>query len=121
MDFKTMTYSSLYHLVEIDTKDHKLKEISTLFLNAMKDWPTFQQKEIADFVKELKDYFGTPITIEKISEKVFDGKNAWQMEAGSSIAELIDISIRFYSQPDFDKIVESILNYYGSKHTTPYK
>ena len=109
-----MTYSNLYDLVGIDIKDHKQKDIATLFLNAMNDWPTFNQKDIADFIKELKEYFGTLLTIEKITAKKFDGQNAWQVEAGSSIADLIDISTKFCNQSDFDKIVESILSYYGS-------
>ncbi|MES2622045.1 MAG: hypothetical protein V4615_14435 [Bacteroidota bacterium] len=114
MDNKITTYSMLYDLVDIDTKDHKLKDIATLFLTAMNDWPTFNQKQIADFTQELKDYFGTPLTIEKITTKEFDGENAWQIEAGSSITALLDISTRFCNQSDFDKIVDSFLNYYNS-------
>ncbi|MGB3453048.1 MAG: hypothetical protein WBA59_04395 [Moheibacter sp.] len=117
MNNKITTYSTLYDLVAIDKKDHKLKDISTLFLNAMNDWPTYDQKEITEFVKELKDYFGTPLTIEKITARKFDGQNAWQIEAGSSIADLIDISTRFCNQSDFDKIIDSFLNYYGSLTT----
>lgn len=114
MDNKITTYSTLYDLVDIDTKYHKQKDIATLFLNAMNDWPTYNQKEIADFIKELKEYFGTPLTIEKIAAKEFDGQNAWQIEAGSSIADLIIISTRFCNQSDFDKIVDSFLNYYST-------
>ncbi|WP_425638216.1 hypothetical protein ACPUEN_02300 [Algoriphagus yeomjeoni] len=114
MDNTIITYSTLFDMVESDAKDHKEKEFATLFLNAMNDWPTYNQKEIADFIKELKDYFGTPLTIEKITTKEFDGQNAWQIEAGSSIADLIDISTKFCNQSDFDKIVESFLNYYSS-------
>ncbi len=114
MDNKINTYSTLFDLVETDAKDHKQKEIATLFLNAMNDWPTYDQKEIADFIKELKDYFGNPLTIEKISAKKFEGQNAWQIEAGSSIADLIDISTKFCNQSDFDKIVEKILNHYST-------
>jgi hypothetical protein len=114
MDNNITTYSTLYDLVAIDTKDHKQKDIAILFLKSMNDWPTYNQREIADFIKELKDYFGTPLTIEKISTKEFDGQNAWQIEAGSSIADLIDISTRFCNQSDFDKIVDSIFNYYSS-------
>jgi len=111
---KITTYTSLYDLVNIDTIDHKQKDIANLFLNAMNDWPTSNQKEIGDFIKELKYYFGTPLTIEKITTKEFDGKNTWQIEAGSSIAELIDISTRFCNQSDFDKIVDCFLDYYSS-------
>ncbi|MDP3445998.1 MAG: hypothetical protein Q8T08_24320 [Ignavibacteria bacterium] len=100
-------------MVDIDRKAHKHKDIATLFLNAMNDWPTDNQKDIFDFIKELKDYFGTPLTIQKITAQKFDGKNAWQIEAGRSIADIIDISTRFFNQTDFDKIVDSFLNHYG--------
>ena len=114
MDNKIITYSTLYDLVENDTKDHKIKEITILFLNAMNDWPTFNQKEIPDFMKELKGYFGAPLTIEKIEKKEFNGQNAWQLEAGSSIKELITVSKKNCNQSDFDKIVDNILHYYCS-------
>lgn len=113
MDNKIKTYLTLCNLVKIDQKDHKLKDITTLFLNAMNDWPTFNQSDIQDFIKELKAYFGSPLTIESIDKKKVDRQNAWQAEAGSSIAELIDISTRFCNQSDFDKIVDNFLNYYS--------
>ncbi len=110
-----ITNSTLRTLVEIDTKEHKLKEIATLFLDAMNDWPTFNQIEILDFIRELKEYFGTPLTIEKIDAKKFNGQNAWQLEAGSSIMELLDTSIRFCNQADFDKIIDSVMSYYNEE------
>ena len=88
VDNKIETYSTLWNLVDIDQTDHKLKDIATLFLNAMNDWPTQDQSKIADFVNELKEYFGSPLTVEKIDERKFNGQNAWHVEAGSSIAEL---------------------------------
>ena len=112
MDNKIETHSTLWNLVEIDQADHKLKDIATLFLNAMNDWPTYDQYKIADFVCELKEYFGAPLTIEKITAKKFDGRNAWQVEAGSSIAELIDISTRFYNESDFDNILKNVFDFY---------
>lgn len=102
-------------MVDLDTQDHKLKDIATLFLNAMNDWQTYNQTDIQDFIKELKEYFGSPLTIEKIDTKKFNGQNAWQVESGGSIAELIDTSIRFCNQSDFDKIVDSFLNYYNNE------
>lgn len=115
MDNKITTYSTLWNLVDIDKKNHKLKDIATLFLNAMNDWPTYNQTDIQDFINELKAYFGTPLTIEKIDKSKFDGQNAWQVEAGSSIAELFGISMRFYNQTDFDKIIDSVLSFYNDE------
>ncbi|MBL0104703.1 MAG: hypothetical protein IPP51_13615 [Bacteroidetes bacterium] len=112
MDNKIETYSTLWSLVDLDQEDHKLKEITVLFLNAMNDWPTYNQHKIADFVRELNEYFGSPLTIEKIDARKFNGHNIWQCVAGSSIAELIDTSARFCNENSFDKIVENILDFY---------
>lgn len=81
----------------------------------MNDWPTYNQTNIQEFINELKAYFGMPLTIEKIDIRKFDGQNAWQAEAGSSIAELIDASTRFYNQTDFDKIIDSVLSFYNDE------
>ena len=84
----------------------------------MNDWPTFNQTEITDFIKELKEYFGTPLTIHKIDATNLDkfkDLDVWRHEAGSSIAELIDISTKFCNQSDFDKIIDGFLNYYNDQ------
>jgi hypothetical protein len=101
-------------LVDIDKADHKLKDIAKLFVNAARDWDTFNQTDLSDFVKELKEYFGSPLTKEKIANKPLDisGNNAWRHEAGSSIVEMLDLSERFCNQTDFDKILNEILSYY---------
>jgi hypothetical protein len=112
VDNKIETYSTLWNLVGIDQTDHKLKDIATLFLNAMNDWPTQDQSKIADFVHELNEYFGSPLTVEKINARKFNGQNAWQVEAGSSIAALIDTSTRFCNESTLDNIVNNILDYY---------
>jgi hypothetical protein len=118
MDNEIKTYDTLWNLVDIDSKDHKLKDIANLFLNAMNDWPTFNLSNINDFLKELKEYFGSPLTIERIGKIEVHGQNLWQIEAGSSITELIETSTRFYNQPDFDKIIENLLNYYNEQFIT---
>ena len=64
----------------------------------MNDWITPNQCVIANFVKEVKEYFGSPLTIQKINAKKFNGQNAWQYVTGSSIAELIDLSMRAHPQ-----------------------
>jgi len=102
--------SQLETLVAIDKADHKFKDIAELFLNAARDWDTSNQTDISDFVQELKEYFGSPLTKDKITNKTLD--NAWRHEAGSSIFQIIDLSERFCNQSDFDKIVNTILSYY---------
>ncbi|MFY7733540.1 MAG: hypothetical protein ACOVSR_08650 [Bacteroidia bacterium] len=89
-----------------------MKDIATLFLNAVNDWPTQDQSKIADFVQELKEYFGSPLTVEKIDARKFNGQNAWQVEAGISIAELIETSTSFCNESNFDNILKNILDFY---------
>ena len=112
------TYGTLWRLFDLDTTVHKTKELTELFLNAMNDWPTFNQTLIDDFVAELKDYFGSPLTIERIDSKKLDFTNelnTWRHEAGTSIAEMISISTQFCNESDFDKILQNILTYYGEE------
>ncbi len=68
MDNKVLTYDTLWCLVDIDDNDSEIKKMATLFLEAMYDWPTFNHK-IADYIFELKEYFGIPISIKGISRK----------------------------------------------------
>lgn len=109
---KIITYSKLLGFVEVDQIDHEIKELAILFLTAMNNWPTQNQDKIGDFVTELKTYFGFPLTIQKIEEKTFNGQNAWQLEAGSSIKELIRMSEKFFNTSNFDQIVRIILDFY---------
>ena len=111
------TYKTLDNLVQLDTIDHKVKDIAQLFLSAMNDWTTFNQTNIADFVRELKEYYGSPLTVEKIDSKEFDNSdelNDWRHTAGSSIAEMIEMSTQFCNEADFDKILSNILNHYSA-------
>ena len=118
MENKITTNLELYDLVELDTTNNKLKQLAELFLTAMNDWPTFNQTEITEFIKEVKEYFGSPLTLEKIDAKnrnEIDEVNFWRNESGSSIAEMFEFSKTFFNETDFDKIVSNILNYYGKK------
>ena len=118
MKNKITTNSELYDLVELDTTSNKIKQIAELFSTAMNDWPTYNQNEITDFVKEVKEYFGSPLTIEKIDAKnknEIDEVNFWRIESGSSIAEMIEFSKLYFNETDFDKTVNDILSYYSKK------
>ena len=117
MDLEIKTYSTLWSLVDIDKNEHQLKIIANLFLEAMNDWPTYNQDLISEFLKELKDFYGFPITLEKIDtkHKALDEKDAWKIESGSSIAEMIEFSKLYLNEKEFEKIVENILAYYNSE------
>lgn len=98
MDHKITTYTTLWNLVEADENEHKLKDMAVLLLEAMNDWPGAGQNSITNFLNELKGYFGQALTIKAIQAKKFDGHNAWQLEAGAAIQELLVISDRCYDE-----------------------
>ena len=124
MKNRITTKLELYNLVELDTTSNKIKQIAELFLTAMNNWPTYNQNEITDFIKEAKDYFGAPLTLEKIDiknrNKIGEG-NFWRIESGSSIAEMIELSKLYFNEPDFEKMVSDVLIYYGKMRPTAHK
>ena len=107
-----MTIDVLLDLVDRDIPGSRYKEIASLFLDSMENWPTCDQVEISSFIKELKGYFGTPLSIESISAKKFNGRNAWQLEAGSLLIEMIKLSDKYHNESDFDKITNGIFEHY---------
>ncbi|WP_146898327.1 hypothetical protein [Adhaeribacter aerolatus] len=113
-----LTISELEDAVERDTETSRIKELAVLLISAMRDWPTFNQVLINDFVREAKAYFGNPLTIKQIESKEFileEELSAWRAEAGSALAEMIDISSRFENEDNFDRIIENILKKYKEK------
>jgi hypothetical protein len=113
------TCCTLERLVDLDTRDHKIKDIAILLLAAMNDWKPCKEN-ISEFTNDLKQYFGTPLTINSISNRKFDGQNAWKMEAGGSIINLIEISTKFLNESEFDKIIENVLNHYNQEFIKPH-
>ena len=115
MDNKILTYSTLWSLVELDEKEHLLKTYATLFLEAMNDWKLTKTNDISMFITDIKEYFGNPLTEDKILKRKNDGTNTWELEAGSSIAELIRISSNLDKENDFDKIVKKFIDFYNEE------
>ena len=110
-----MTFDDLQEAIDRDTSNDKIKDLAALFLNAMNDWPTFDQERLTEFVKELKGFYGDPLRLNEIDNKNRDLMNeddVWRMVAGSSIAEMIDMSARFEKEDNFDNIFERLIDYY---------
>ncbi|MBS1536180.1 MAG: hypothetical protein JST20_00360 [Bacteroidetes bacterium] len=107
------TSNELQNLVNLDSQTHKLKDIAQLFLDPMNDWPTINLKNIPDFIRELKEFYGNPLTVDSITKRKFDSNNAWQLESGSIIINVIELSTLYFNINNFDTIVENILKYYS--------
>jgi hypothetical protein len=90
---KLISYSELSDSIENDNSDNKIKARAEFLLTAITDYPTFNLKEPIDFLNELKNEIGSPLTYELIDnyEKklTFDnGDNTWKKEALSSVLEM---------------------------------
>ncbi len=88
-----ISYSELSDAIENDNSDNKIKVRAEFLLTSITDYPTFNLKEPIDFLNELKNEIGSPLTYELIDnyEKklTFDnGDNTWKKEALSSVLEM---------------------------------
>lgn len=99
-----------------DTQDHDIKKMAELLIMALNDWPR-ETLEIEATIKEMKAYFGEPMTVERLKGKRFDYSmpyNSWRLEAGASLWQMLELSTKLENESDFDEIVARILDYYGS-------
>lgn len=122
MNNNVQTLDQLFELVENDSNTHQLRDIALLFISAMTDWPTYNQISINDFISELKEFYSFDLSIEVIDSKTIDfniEENVWKNEAGSSISDMIALSILYYGETDFDTIIQNILNYYSTLNLPP--
>ena len=116
MNSKITTFRSLMLLVDLDETDHEMKEIATLFVDALRDWGNCQN--IVKCIEDFKAYFGNPLTVENTAH--YTGRStedwAWRGEAGMSLSEMIAISTKTYNISDFDTIIDNFLNHYERKY-----
>ena len=118
---KIKSIGLLADLVKLDNRDHNIKRLAQFLLNSINDWPIKDLNDISDFSSDIKVFFGTPLSIEKLDAKNLefsDDPNVWRQKAGSSIAQMLDYSINFNNESDFDNILNSILDYYENELNT---
>ena len=104
--------------IETDTSDNKVKANAELLLNAITDYPSFNIKEPIDFLNELKNHIGSPLTFELIDnyEKKLtfnNGDDTWRKEALSSVLEM------FYwdKTKTLDELIIEISKHYKLKQS----
>ncbi len=110
-----LTLEALRNAVRNDTGNHPIKKLAELLVMALNDWPR-DMLEIEDTIKEMKAYFGEPMTVERLKSKRFDYSmqfNSWRLEAGASLWQMLELSAKLENESDFDKIVVRILDYYA--------
>ncbi|MFM9948625.1 MAG: hypothetical protein ACKV1O_11865 [Saprospiraceae bacterium] len=113
---RILDLDALRNAVRNDTQHHNIKKLAELLIMALNDWPR-EALEIEATIKEMKAYFGEPMTVERLKGKRFDYSmpyNSWRLEAGASLWQMLELSAKLENESDFDKIVARILNYYDS-------
>ena len=118
MNSKITTLGSLEHLVALDETDHEMKEMATLLVSAMRDWPT-DCRDIFKYIEEFKEYFGDPFTFKNgriINIVHFSTYSSWRGESGAALTEIINRSTKAYNISDFDAIVDNVLSHYERKY-----
>ena len=100
-----MTFSELIKIIETDVTDNNYKVAADFLLTAITDWPTYNLTESSDLISELKSEVRNRLTYDNLddySNSLDLEKDAWKIEAISSLLEMFD----FERKNKFDKIVE---------------
>lgn len=101
-----------------DVLKHTLNDIANLLVNAMNDWPTTDLINIGNYLMEVKQIYGYPITIEQIRKTELDlsiAGNSWKGESISSIVDLIKLSNSIGIGTDLETIVQVLINFYENR------
>ena len=115
-DNELISNSALSSAVEMDNSDSNLKANAEFLLAAINDYPTLNLTEPIDFLNELKNEIGSPLTYELIDlyEKKlpFDnGDSTWKKEALSSVLEMFNCD----KTKTLDLLMKDISVYYKLK------
>lgn len=111
-----LTSEELWSAIESDLTDHQIKRAASSLFDAIRDWPKLNLEEPSEFIAELRQEIGSPLSysnIKNYSDKLYAGQDAWKMEALSSVLEMFDFESK--SQYDhnltLEEIVEKITNH----------
>ncbi len=100
-----LSYDELQNAIENDGADSNFKIAADFFLSAVTDYPTFNLKEPTNLVAELQQSVNGKLTYENLDKHLKSlsaDKDAWKIEAISSLLELFD----FGRKNNFDKTIE---------------
>jgi hypothetical protein len=66
-DYVIITYTALEHWLETTSDDSEFKRCAELLLHAIHNWPKDGLTEPVDFLEELKQAIGKPLTLENLN------------------------------------------------------
>ena len=103
----------LYGKIERDESHNKYKIAAQFLLEAINDWPIPHLSEPKDFLVDLADKIGRPLTLDRIEKysKALNLSNRWKAEAISSLIKVLDCD----KTKTLEDIILDITKHYTSK------
>lgn len=108
-----ISVEELSHKIDQDNSDSKFKIAAQLLLEAINDWPTLNLSELKEFLFELHNEVGLPLTLERItnySKTLTIVDSAWKLEAAYSLIKIF----KYDNTKTLDTIISELSEHYKS-------
>ena len=106
--------NKLQNDIDFDGSNSELKSAAINLLTAINDWPFQNTNNIEDFLKEISEELGSPLTINRFieySRTLSVEKDAWKMESFASIIEVFN----YNKTKTLNDITKDIFEFYEKK------
>jgi hypothetical protein len=86
-----------------------LRQLAELLASAMYDWRTPDLESIPQFVHELSNYFGQPITKRRLKAVPFSGVNGWELECAATLDLMLTQASKLFKVSNIEDAIEKLL------------
>jgi hypothetical protein len=115
--YKIISADKLFDAIENDLTDNNFKTAAEFLNEAVTDWPTFNLKEPADLLTELKKEVQGKLTYTNLGNyynRIDLNVDAWKSTAVSSLLEMFDFERKnvFDKNIELENIIDKISRHY---------
>ncbi len=115
--YKIISADKLFDVIENDLTDSNFKTAAKFLNEAVTDWPTFNLKEPADLLTELKKEVQGKLThtnLDNYYKRIDLNVDAWKSTAVSSLLEMFDFERKnvFDKNIELENIIDKISRHY---------
>jgi hypothetical protein len=112
-----LSYDELRNAIENDGTENNFKTAATFLLNAVSDFPTFNLKEPADLIINLRQELNDKLVFENIDNylrAVSIENDIWTQESISSLLEMFDFERKniYDKKIELDTIIRKLTEHY---------
>jgi hypothetical protein len=112
-----LSYDELRNAIENDGGENNFKTAATFLLNAVSDFPTFNLKEPADLIINLRQELNDKLVFENIDNylrAVSIENDIWTQESISSLLEMFDFERKniYDKKIELDTIIRKLTEHY---------